>query len=42
MRAESVFHSHDISQNSTTRGNEHDSALDGVVIADEALHSKIN
>ncbi len=42
MRTDCVFHSHNISQHSTTRGNEHDSALYGVFIADETLHSQIN
>lgn len=37
-----LFHSHDVRQHSTPRGNEHDGALDGVVVADEALHSQIN
>jgi len=42
MKADGVFHSHDISQQSTAGGNEHDGALDGVVIIDEALHSQVN
>lgn len=37
-----VFYSHNISQHSTTGGNEHDSAIYSEVIADEALHSQVN
>lgn len=37
-----IFCSHNIGQHSTTRGNEHDRALNGVVITDEALHSQVN
>lgn len=33
---------HNIGQHCTTRGDEHDGTLDGVVIADETLHSQVN
>ena len=42
MRAECVFCSHNIGQHSTTRGDEHDGALDDVVVVDEALHSQVD
>lgn len=35
-------YSHNIGHYSTTRGNEHDISLDGVVVTDEALHSQVH
>lgn len=34
--------SHDVGQHGAGRGDEHDGALDGVVVAEETLHSQVD
>lgn len=37
-----VWYSHNVGQNSKSRGNEHDVALNGVVVTDDTLHSQVD
>lgn len=37
-----VWLSHDVGQHRTSRGDEHDGALDAVVVADEAFHGQVD